>query len=374
MRTVIATILALASSAIAQAPSTVTTRLEDVIKIQGADSHTIFGVGLVTGLDGTGDSALAAREMIVNFLKRMGLNQRTADVTTGGIAMVTVKVTVPPFAKPGQDLDTKVSIINDASSLRGGELEITALSGIEANGVQIEGIASGRVYVGGASYGTADANVTINHPTVGTVIDGCQLTTAPKTFYLSDAGDLELRFLNPSVTTVVSAVDGINKLVSEDGFKAEIVDQYMLRIRFPEGKQNKDEAVRLLDRILRLPVATSQIAKVVIDETSGMILAGEGVQISPCVFAVGNIQISVVSQQEVSQPLPGINQGTTELVNRTRVEVIQDQGNPQVLKGGATVEELVKNLTVLQLSPAQLIAIFQKLKSSGYLHAELEYR
>ena len=374
MRTVIATILALASSAIAQAPSTVTTRLEDVIKIQGADSHTIFGVGQVTGLDGTGDSALAAREMIVNFLKRMGLNQRTADVTTGGIAMVTVKVTVPPFAKPGQDLDTKVSIINDASSLRGGELEITALSGIEANGVQIEGIASGRVYVGGASYGTADANVTINHPTVGTVIDGCQLTTAPKTFYLSDAGDLELRFLNPSVTTVVSAVDGINKLVSEDGFKAEIVDQYMLRIRFPEGKQNKDEAVRLLDRILRLPVATSQIAKVVIDETSGMILAGEGVQISPCVFAVGNIQISVVSQQEVSQPLPGINQGTTELVNRTRVEVIQDQGNPQVLKGGATVEELVKNLTVLQLSPAQLIAIFQKLKSSGYLHAELEYR
>jgi flagellar P-ring protein precursor FlgI len=173
---------------------------------------------------------------------------------------------------------------------------------------------------------------------------------------------------------VVSAVNGINEIVAAEGFKAEIVDQYMLRVRFPEKLQTESDAVKLLLRIRAVAVATSQRAQVIIDEATGMILAGEGVQISPCAFAVGDIHITVVSEDVVSQPEPGFGRGETAVVNRTRVEVTTQNTPPQALRGGATVEELVKNLTALNLTPPQLIAVFTKLKSGGFLHAELDYR
>ncbi len=331
-------------------------------------------MGLVTGLKGTGDKVKAAREMIVNFMKRLGHNRDVAEVATGGVAMVTVKVEIPPFAKAGMKLDAIVSILNDADSLFGGVLEITRLTGVRLGGELLEGEASGRVYVGGYSVGNGQATYTRNHPTVGNVLGGCKLLSPPKTFYLSDAGHLELRFLHPSVSSVTSAVDGINRLIGKDGCEALIVDEYLLRIKLPENMQTNEQAVRILNRIRGIPVETNSIAKVVIDETSGIILAGQNVHISPCAISVSDITVSIVSDEEVSQPLPGINGGTTEIVNRTRLEVNTQQSVPQVLEGGATVEDLVKNLAALNLSPLQLIAVFQKLDESHYLHAELEYR
>ncbi|MCA8955320.1 MAG: flagellar basal body P-ring protein FlgI [Planctomycetes bacterium] len=364
------------TAATAAAQASLHVKLIDIVKIQGADAHTIFGMGLVTGLKGTGDSSKAVREQVVNFMRRMGYNRTASDIATGSVAMVMVKATVPPFAKPGNKLDVTVSTINDASSLHGGILELTLLraaSGLHAAG-EVHGMASGRIFVGGASYGTAKASVTRNHPTVGTVIGGCRLTTAPKTSYLNDAGHLELRLLNPSTMTVTSAVDSVNQRLAGSGARAEIVDESMLRIRFAKKDPTHDDAVRLLSHIHDVPVATGQRAKVLIDESTGIILAGQGVQISPCAFAVGDVHISIISQQEVSQPGPGFSRGTTEKVNRTRVEVTAQNSAPQAIKGGATVEELVRNLAALNLTPLQLIAVFQKLRSGGYLHAELEYK
>jgi flagellar basal body P-ring protein FlgI len=96
--------------------------------------------------------------------------------------------------------------------------------------------------------------------------------------------------------------------------------------------------------------------------------------ISPCVVAVSDLTISVVNEQEVSQPLPGWNRGTTEKVGRTHIEVTTNNTEPKPLAGGATISDLLQNLRTLGLTPPQLVAVFQSLDMGGYLHAQLEIR
>ena len=93
-----------------------------------------------------------------------------------------------------------------------------------------------------------------------------------------------------------------------------------------------------------------------------------------CVVALEDLTISVVSEDEVSQPLPGPNLGTTRVVNRTRIDVESAKTELQPVSGGATVAELLGNLKALQLSPRQLIQVFEQLQEGGYLQAPLQVR
>ena len=102
------------------------------------------------------------------------------------------------------------------------------------------------------------------------------------------------------------------------------------------------------------------------------VIAGRGVQISPCVVNVGGLTVSVIEDQEVSQPLPGFNRGRTEIVNRTTIEVSQRNNEIKSLaNGGATVDELMGNLKALDLNPLELIEVFKALDDGGFLHAPL---
>ena len=364
--------LALAGTELtAQASPNIVVRLGDIVRIQGADSNIVTGIGLLVGLKGTGDSSKATREMSRNFMQEFGQNRTIADFATGNTTQVVVTAKIPPFSKTGQSLDVTVSAIHDTSSLFGGVLLSTKLMGLDRKNYAI---AAGKVYAGGHSFGTSNATETRNHPTVGTIISGASLKIAPKSFNLNDSDQLELRLIKPSATSVVSAVEGINKLLGKDGYRAQIVDQYLLRINLPENRRTEADAVRLFDRVSNIPVRTAQRARISIDETTGTLIVGEGVQISPCTITVGEIHVSIISQDEVSQPGPGINRGETALVNRTRVEVATEIGKPQALKGGATVDELVKNLKAMQLTPHQLMEVFQHLHKNHYLHAELHFR
>jgi flagellar basal body P-ring protein FlgI len=44
-------------------------RIKDIVDIQGVRSNPLTGIGLVTGLAGTGDSTLLSRQMLTNVLR-----------------------------------------------------------------------------------------------------------------------------------------------------------------------------------------------------------------------------------------------------------------------------------------------------------------
>ena len=106
--------------------------ISQITRLHGTMANTLSGVGLVTGLAGTGSSDKASRQMMANYLKEMAeVNINDSDLTTGSWAMVNVTAQLPAFAKAGMQLDLRVATIGDASSLYGGTLMTTLLRGVD---------------------------------------------------------------------------------------------------------------------------------------------------------------------------------------------------------------------------------------------------
>ena len=121
-------------------------RIKDIVDIQGIRGNPLTGVGLVTGLAGTGDTGLLSRQMLTNILKESGLVLPPADLTGGSIAVVMVTAELGPFNREGSRIDVDVSTLGDAKSLQGAMLLPTPLRGLDG---QVYGVAQGGVSLGG---------------------------------------------------------------------------------------------------------------------------------------------------------------------------------------------------------------------------------
>jgi flagellar P-ring protein precursor FlgI len=284
--------------------------------------------------------------------------------------MVNVTAQLPAFAKAGMQLDLRVATIGDASSLYGGTLMTTILRGVD--GVAYA-TGDGPLAVSGFAVGKqGGTRVQRNNPTVGRVARGGTVVRDLKSNFLSERGDLELGLLNPNLATAQAIAVAVNGALQAEGIRAGVVDENLVRIELPERRKDEAEAIRVLNRIRDLQVRVENPATVIIDEAAGIVLAGEGVRISPCVVALSDLTISVVSEDEVVQPDTPFTRGETATVNRTRIDV-QTGGAPvrALGQGGATVAELLANLKALELSPRQLIEVFDFLAAGGYLQAKL---
>jgi flagellar P-ring protein precursor FlgI len=135
----------------------------------------------------------------------------------------------------------------------------------------------------------------------------------------------------------------------------------------------KQSVVNLLTDIEQLRIEPDQLARVVIDEQSGIIVMGENVRISTVAIAQGGLTIRITEAKQVSQPGPFAEVGTTATVDRTNVEV--DDGADKrlaVLDDGVTLQELVNGLNALGIGPRDMITILQAVKAAGALQAEIE--
>ena len=100
---------------------------------------------------------------------------------------------------------------------------------------------------------------------------------------------------------------------------------------------------------------------------------GENVRISTVAIAQGSLTIRITEAQQVSQPGPFAEAGTTATVNRTNVDADQgEESKLTVLKPGVSIQELVHGLNALGIGPRDMITILQAIKVSGALQAEIE--
>lgn len=344
--------------------------LRQITELQGAMSNRLTGFGLVTGLNSTGSGSKVTRQALLNFIQRHGINPQLGDLATGSTALVAVSSELPAFSKVGMKLDVEISAIGEESDLRGGRLLPVKLHAWDGH---VYATAAGPIFVNGFKAESIDKRTSIlsNHVTGGTISNGAQVVVAPKSFFLSEEGYLELRFRNPSVSTSIEAASAINKLLEDTRYKALPVDGYLVRVELPEMLRTEGHAMRILNKIGSVLVPIRVEHKVILNETSGLIIAGEKVQISPCVLALSNLTVTIVSQDEVVQPTTPYTKGHTAIVGRTSIDVQRENSNITALKGGGTVGDLVANLKALALNPQELIDVFKHLKAIGYLHAEL---
>jgi flagellar P-ring protein precursor FlgI len=344
-------------------------RIRNVTRLHNSMPHLLTGQGLVTGLSG-GSSDRATRQAILNFVRQNGLNVQIADLVGGTTALVSLTCTLPPFAKAGQALDVKISAIGDSTSLRGGELMRAELRGVDG---QTYVVAQGALIAAGYAASGQNATLQKNQPNTAWLPNGGLVVREEATSFFSESGALELQVLNPSAFNAASIAAGIAVALDGSNAKVSAVDPSLVRIDLPDDDRTNDNAIRILNLVGNVRVQVENPARVMVDQASGTVLAGEGVLISPCVVALSDLTIAVVEEEEVSQPNP-YARGTTERVGRTRIEAQTSNTELKPVGGGATVADLLQNLKLLQLTPAQLVSVFQALDQGGFLHATLEVR
>lgn len=345
-------------------------RIRSITRLHNSLPHQLIGIGLVTGLAGTGSSDRGTRQAVLNFIRQQGLNLTIADVVGGSTALVSLTCTLPPFAKQGQLLDVKVEVLSDTISLRGGDLLRAELKGVDG---QVYVVAQGALLVSGISAGGQNASVQKNPSATAWLHNNGLVVREEPTSFFSESGSLELQLLNPSAFNAASVAAGIATALAGSPAVVSAVDTSLVRIDLSDRDRTNENALRILNLVGAVRVPVENPAKITIDQVSGTVLAGEGVLISPCVVGMTELTIAITEQDFVSQP-NAFAQGTTERVGRTRVEVANDSTELKKVGGGATVAELLDNLKTLGLTPAQLVSVFQALDQGGFLHATLEVR
>ena len=341
-------------------------RVKDLTLIEGGRENQLVGYGLVVGLAGDGDSnAVATLRSVANVLQRYGVTVSATDLKSKNTAAVMVTADIGAFLKPGARIDVNVASMGDAKTLQGGVLLQTPLVGGDG---RVYAVAQGPVAIGGflgGAGGAGGATVQKNHPTTGNISNGAIVEREiPATFVRDNT--LRLLLHNPDFTSAAHMADAIN--VRWPGVAAA-VDAATVSVEVPEDYRSRN--VAFIADLGQIESQPDTLARVVINERTGTIVATSTVRLSQVAIAHGSLTIMVTSNLGVSQPNAFNNSGQTTVVPSTQTSVNEGKGGFTVLDEPPTIERLAAALNALGVSTREMMAIFQTLKRSGALQAEL---
>lgn len=341
-------------------------RVKDLASITGVRNNQLVGYGLVVGLDGSGDQTTQTPftvQSIINMLSNMGVTLPTGQsLQLKNVAAVMVTANLPPFARPGQQIDITVSSIGNAKSLRGGTLVLTPLKGADG---QIYAMAQGNVVVVGAGASGAGSKVTVNHLSAGRIAGGATVERDVPT--MVGQGDFIHFELNTTdFGTAQRLVETINRVAPGS---ANAVDGRLVRVRAPS---DTDARVAFLGRLENLEMRPMQTAaKVIVNSRTGSVVMNQSVVLDDCAVAHGNLSVSVNADNSVVQP-NALAGGQTAGNTNAQIDIQQQAGALNNIRGSAKLADIVKALNAIGANPQDLIAILQAMKASGALRAELE--
>ena len=344
-----------------------TSRIKDIADFEGVRDNQLIGYGLVVGLNGTGDNIKSVdftKESLISMLDKIGINARDGQLKAKNVAAVMVTANLPAFARQGSRIDVMVSALGDAKNLQGGTLLATPMQGADG---EIYAVAQGQIAVGAVSARGTNASVVKGVPTAGRIASGA-IVENEIPFDLDSLKTIRIALRNPDFTTSRRVADAINAMLGTTA--AQALDPATISLDIPKKYQGK--IVDLMTRVEQLQVQPDQLARVVIDESSGIVVIGKDVKINRLAIAQGNLTIKITDIPFVSQPLPFSN-GTTVSGVTTAININEGiDAKLTVVNTGVNLQELVDGLNALGVTPRDLISILQAIKASGALLAEIE--
>jgi flagellar P-ring protein precursor FlgI len=342
-------------------------RLKDIGRFLGWRDNALIGYGLVTGLTGSGDSprSVATKQALSNVLGRLGANIPPDAMQSRNVAAVMVTARLPPSANIGDRIDVTVTSIGDARSLAGGILLMTPLLGPDQRSYAL---AQGALTIGGYNFRDNLNLRQKNYPTAGIVSGGATVETQVSA-NLAVNGWLTFILNAPDFTTAQRVADSINQILGAGAAKVRSAEAVQI------AATGRDEN-RLVAAVENISVTPDQIARVVINERSGTVVAGGGVKISSVVIAQGDIKVSVTTDNQ-AQPFfydpVGLGRYGDRgmVVTNSKLEVMDDTNDVAVNFPNTTVADLVRGLGQAKVGTRDMIAILQAIKTAGALHAEI---
>lgn len=349
------------------APALAMSRIKDIATIQSVRDNQLVGYGLVIGLQGSGDglrNSPFTEQSVRSMLDAFGVATESGSARLKNVAAVIVTATLPPFANAGSRIDISVGSLGDATSLRGGTLVMTPLRG--PDGV-VYAVAQGPISVTGFSAEGEAASLTAGVPTSGRIPGGA-IVEREVPGQLKDVQTLTLMLRNPDFSTAITVTDTVNRFAKKKYGRNTAREQDARTVLIDKPKNIS--LPRFIAAIENLKIQTDTPARVVLDERSGTVVIGENVKISRVAVTHGTLTVRVTELPTIVQPSPFSRRGETAVEPNTVVSVNQPDSQLAVIEG-ADLQTLVEGLNLLGVSPADVIAILQSIKSAGALQAEL---
>lgn len=341
-------------------------RIKDLTLVEGGRENQLVGYGLVVGLAGKGDSKLSYTvQSIANALQRFGVNVPANTIKSDNVAAVMITADIPAFAKPGTKIDITVSSIGDAKTIQGGVLLQTPMLGADE---AVYAVAQGAIAVGGflgGEGGVGGATVQKNHPTVGMISGGAVVEREIAAQLVRDKS-IELLLLNPDFASAARMAEAVN-----DVFPGTALAKNSSSVNVCVPPKYQGYEVNFIASLGAIEVVPDNVARVVINERTGTIIATSNVRISTVAISHGSLTINIASTLAVSQPSPFSRRGETAVVPSTETAATEQKGRFKVVDELPTIQQVAAALNALGLTTREMMSIFQSMKKAGALQADL---
>lgn len=344
-------------------------RLKSIARLSGLQENPITGYGLVIGLAGSGDSRRNkdTTQAISNLLQTFGVTLSPNEINSRNTATVIITANLPSYAHQGDKIDINVASMGDAKSLLGGTLLVTPLKGADNF---VYALAQGPISIGGFKYDLYGNVIQKNHPTTGIIPNGA---VVEKTLYndmVDKTGDVHLILNHPDFTTANEVEAAINKKFGQDTALARSAQDIEIHPPLPAKKH----FIRFVSQLENISIIPDGLPTVVVNERTGVVVAGANVSIDAVTISHGNLQIAIATEYNVSQPTliqKMSKQVHTAVTPSTNINAKEATANTVRMAQGATVADLVMALSKANASTRDIISILESLQRAGALHAEL---
>jgi flagellar P-ring protein precursor FlgI len=342
-------------------------RIKDLASVAGVRSNQLLGYGLVVGLDGSGDkvnSSPFTEQSLKSLLTQLGIAAPAGlKINPKNVAAVMVHADLPPFAKPGQQIDITVSSVGDAKSLRGGSLLMTPLKGADG---RVYAVAQGNLVVGGlAAQGNDGSKITVNIPSVGRIPGGATVERMVANPF-NDSDNLIFNLHRGDFSTARAVTDAINQAIGPG--TAKPIDATSISVQAPKDAGQRVSFMAMLENIEVKPGAAP--AKIIVNSRTGTVVINQQVRVSPAAVSHGSLTVTIKENLDVSQPAP-LSEGETVVTPNSDIYVNQGANRMFVFDPGVSLNQVVQAVNQVGAAPSDLVAILEALKQAGALNAEL---
>lgn len=279
-------------------PAAAATKLKNICRIKGQEENTLQGLGLVVGLNGTGDGG-GFLPTIRSLARAMELMGSPIDREIGlaelknakNVAVVLVTATVPAAgAREGDLVSCDVSSVGAAASLKNGRLLLTVLQGPDRTSNRVFAVAQGKVQLEREEAAT-----------VGRIHHGCRLEEDFDNQFTKDGRiTLVLNTHKADFQTAHNIAEAINSFINKAesvGRIAHAVDSKNIVVTMPE--KDVADPVGFIAQVLAINILDPTTdARVVINERTGNIVIGEDVEILPVAISQKNVVVETAAPDQ----------------------------------------------------------------------------
>ena len=349
----------------------VTARVGDVTTLKGQRTNELIGMGLVTGLSGTGDGDeyLPSMRPLAAALKQLSNPVASIEELGGSknVAIVMLSATLPEYGvREGDTIDVHVSTFGAAKSLKGGRLLVTPLLYHDRRVKEIFAYAAGHVQISGEddlatgivrNGATVERDVLLRFRAKGRELPFTSPWVNPDSDYVTLVVD-DAHASWAMVHEIATAVNTELAQTADVEHVAVAVDPKNIVVLVPP-QQDVASWIREVERtVLLVPEAE---ARIIVDRRSGTIVVSGDARISPVIISQKGLTITIAPKAD-----GGGGGGGAILPQASNFVAIDPSG-----AGDTHVADLLEALKPLGVPIEDRIEILTKIHRLGKLHAQL---